>query len=229
MKTIRLNTALFALLAVTSTNAQFSTGVDLVSNYVFRGIQQDVVHPIGSPNIQPTITYSYKGLTVGTWGSYSFSGSTKEVDLFLSYNFSDLFSATLTDYNYIFSQSYFNFGTETDHIFEATLKYEGIDAFPLSASVNTMFYGADKLEDGSQAYSTYLEFGYMITSSVGVFAGASLFNSLTYGTNGFGTTNVGIKAGKVISVSETFGFNVYGMLGFNPNAKDAFLVAGISL
>ena len=69
----------------------------------------------------------------------------------------------------------------------------------------------------------------MITSSVGVFAGASLFNSLTYGTNVFGTTNVGIKAGKVISVSETFGFNVYGMLGFNPNAKDAFLVAGISL
>lgn len=229
MKRFRFLTAFIALLAVVGSKAQFSVGVDLVSNYVFRGIQQDVVHPVGSPNFQPTLSYTYKGLTLGTWGSYSFSGSTKEVDLFLSYDFSDMFSVTLTDYNYIFSQSYFNYASDTDHVFEASIIYNGVDAFPLSASVNTMFYGADKLEDGNQAYSTYLELGYPITSNVNVFAGASLFESLTYGTSGFGVTNVGIKAGKTVTIGESFGLNVYSVLGFNPNAKDAFLVAGISL
>lgn len=229
MKRIRFTAALIVLMAVTGAKAQFSVGADFVSNYVFRGVQQDAVHPIGSPNIQPALSYTKNGFTIGTWGSYSFSGGTKEVDLFLTYDFSDLFSVTFTDYNYIFSQSHFNYNSQTDHVLEATLAYGGVDAFPLSAAANLMFYGADKLQNGNQAYSTYIELGYPIASNVEVFIGASLFESLTYGTAGFGVTNLGIKAGKTIPVSQAFGLGVYGILGFNPNAKDAFLVAGISL
>jgi len=42
----------------------------------------------------------------------------------------------------------------------------------LSASINTIFYGADKkVSDGKQAYSTYVELGYPLAPNAKLFAG----------------------------------------------------------
>lgn len=220
---------LFFLVLVSSANAQFSMSVDLVSNYVFRGIEQDLVHPHGTPNIQPSIAYSCRGFSIGTWGSYAISGSVKEIDLYATYVFPKLFSLTLTDYNWGFTQSYFYYGKNTDHVFEGSANYLGVTSFPLSASANVMFYGADKRKDGKQAYSTYFELTYPIKDNVKLFVGGSLMESLNYGTTGFGVTNTGVKVSKTLSVTEKFTLPVFGILGFNPNEKDAYLVAGLTL
>ncbi len=54
-----------------------------------------------APAIQPYISYTIKGFTVGTWASYAFVGdASQEVDLYLSYNYKFL-NFTLNDYFYV--------------------------------------------------------------------------------------------------------------------------------
>jgi len=221
--------AVLAFMATVVVKAQFSVGTDIVSNYVWRGVEQDLTHTNGTPNIQPSLAFTSGGLTIGAWGSYGILGTVKEVDIYATYAISDLFSVTVTDYNWNFSQSYFAYGSGTDHVFEGSINYAGVEAFPLSVSLNTMFYGADKKSDGSQAYSSYFELGYPISENAKMFLGGSLNESLNFGTTGFGITNVGIKLNKSIEISDKFSLPVYGVLGVNPTAKDAFLVFGLTL
>jgi hypothetical protein len=221
-----------------SKGSNFSVSADLVSSYVWRGVAQESSKG-GSPNIQPTATYTLGAFSVGAWGSYAFSGDVKEVDLNATLALSSAFSVTVTDYNWNNSNNnvttvgyanYFNYKNNgTGHIFEGTLAYGGTTAFPLSVSLNTMFYGADKNVNGNNAYSTYVELGYPIASNVKAFLGSSLVSSQTYGNNGFSVINIGLKVSKEIKVSNTFSLPVYGIVGVNPQAEKAFFVAGITL
>lgn len=216
----------FTLGAQAQDESSFDAGADIVSSYVWRGLPQEATK--GVPNIQPYVSFSAGSFSFGFWGSGSFVGNVKEVDIYASYAINDLFSVTLTDYNWNFTQRYFAYGSGTDHVFEASLAYAGLESLPLSASLNTMFYGADKKTNGDQAYSTYLELGYPISESANVFAGASLLESVTYGTSGFGVTNLGIKVTKELSITDSFSLPIYGIAGFNPSSNNAFLVAGMS-
>lgn len=209
-------------------NEPFSVGVDVVSSYVWRGVPQDPTAPKGSPNIQPYLSYKLGDLTLGTWGSGSFTGSVKEVDLYASYAIGNQVTVTVTDYNWNFTRNYFDYGQGTDHAFEAALAVSDIASLPLSASLNAFFAGADKLGNGDQAYSTYLELGYSLSDQVNVIAGASLNESPIYGTTGFGVTNVALKISKSLAFTDQFSLPVYGLLGFNPSGKHAYLVAGLS-
>lgn len=217
-----------AVFSTMNVKAQFATGADIVSSYVWRGIPQEGTK--GTPNIQPYVSFTTGGLTIGSWASGSFLGNVKEVDLYATYAFSSSLALTVTDYNWGFNNSYFKYSKGGDHMFEAALSYTGAAAFPLSASVNTFFAGADTLSTGKNAFSTYVELSYPITANVKVFAGASLFeSSMVYGTTGFGVTNVGIKVSKSIAITDKFSLPVYGILGANPNSGNAFFVAGITL
>ena len=219
-----------AVLATMSVKAQFSVGTDIVSNYVWRGVQQDLTHTNGTPNIQPSLSYAAGKFTIGAWGSYATLGTVKEVDFYVSYKLSDLFSVTVTDYNWNFSQSYFSYKEGTDHVFEGTIAYAGVESFPLSATVNTMFYGADMQSDGTtQAYSTYMELAYPISDNANLFLGGSLNESANYGTTGFAVSNVGLKLSKSLEISDKFSLPIYGVVGVNPTANDAFLVLGVTL
>lgn len=204
----------------------FSVGADVVSSYVWRGVPQEATK--GTPNIQPYVSGTIGSFTLGVWGSSSFIGNVKEVDIYATYAINDLFSVTVTDYNWVFGQKYFSYGSGTDHVFEGTVAYAGVESLPLSATINTMFYGADKKTNGDQAYSTYLELGYPLSSSAKVFAGASLLESVNYGTTGFDVTNVGVKISKAIEITDKFSLPIYGIAGFNPSSSNAFLVAGIT-
>lgn len=224
-----------ALLGTMSAKAQFAVGADIVSSYVWRGLPQDRTvtgNPsLGSPNIQPYASYTVGGFTIGSWASGSFLGNVKEVDLYATYAFSSSLALTVTDYNWGFTQSYFNYGTGTDHIYEATLAYTGPESLPLSASVNTMFAGADKnpTDATKQAFSTYVELGYQISPMAKIFLGGVLNPSNNYLTTGFGITNVGIKVSKTIAITDKFSLPLYGIVGANPHMGNAFFVAGISL
>jgi len=214
-----------------SVKAQFSTGADIVSSYVWRGVPQDrsvAGNPtLGSPNIQPYVSFTTRKLTLGSWASGSFLGNVKEVDLNATYAFTSALALTVTDYNWNFSKSYFDYSSTTDHIYEATLAYTGA-AF--SAQINTMFAGADKLANGNNAFSTYAELGYQINPIAKVFLGAALTESPSvYFTKGFGVTNVGLKISKSIAITDKFSLPVYGIVGANPYSGNAFFVAGVTL
>ena len=232
MRKIRLVAILaIAVLTVTSAKAQFATGADIVSSYVWRGVPQEGTK--GVPNIQPYVSYTIGGLTVGSWASSSFLGNVKEVDLYATYAFSSALALTITDYNWGFAspKGYFDYSATTDHIYEATLAYTGSEKFPISASINTMFAGADKKPSDATkaALSTYIELGYQVTPLVKVFAGGVLGESNAYATAGAGLTNVGIKVSKSIAITDKFSLPVYGILGANPSTGGAFFVAGITL
>ena len=216
-----------ALLSTVSVKAQFATGADIVTSYIWRGIPQEGSNG-GTPNVQPYASFTTGALTLGSWASGSFSGNVKEVDLYATYAISSKFALTLTDYYYNFASqpNYFKYSGGTGHVFEGTLAYTGT-AF--SASVNTMFAGADKLANGDNALSTYFELGYQIAPVAKIFLGGSLANSGTYGTTGFGITNLGIKVSKSIAITDKFSLPVYAIVGANPYAKNAFFVAGVTL
>ena len=229
-----LAVCVIAVLATTSVKAQFATGADIVSSYVWRGIIQGTNK--GTPNIQPYVSFTTGGLTIGSWASGSFTGDVKEVDLYATYAFSPSFAVTLTDYNYGFAspKGYFDYSATTDHIYELSLAYTGTEKFPISASVNTMLLGADKNSSGNQAYSTYIELGYQISPLVKVFAGGlatsgSAYTALSGNIVSTGVTNVGIKVSKSILITDKFSLPVYGILGANPSTGGAFFVAGITL
>jgi hypothetical protein len=228
MKTVKiLAVAALTLISFSSAKAQFAVGTDIVSNYVWRGVQQDLTYTNGTPNIQPSLTYTLGGLTIGSWGSYGVLGSVKEVDLYATYAFSSLFSLTVTDYNWNFTGgNYFDYD---GHVFEGSLNYAGVESFPLSVSLNAMLAGADKKSDGGQAYSTYFELGYPISENAKLMIGGVTGESLNFGTTGFGITNISLKLSKAVEITDKFSLPVYSVLGFNPNAKDAFIVLGVTL
>ena len=70
--------------------------IDLVNNYVWRGMDQN-----SGFSVQPTLGLSYKGLSLSAWGSQSLTNNAdhdvQELDINLSYSIGGL-SATLTDY-----------------------------------------------------------------------------------------------------------------------------------
>ncbi|MFZ4581623.1 MAG: hypothetical protein ACOYM7_03135 [Paludibacter sp.] len=233
MKAVKIfAVAMVALVATTSSvKAQFSVGADVVSSYVWRGVPQEATK--GVPNVQPFVSFTAGKFTVGSWASSSLVGNVKEVDLYATYAISSSLALTVTDYNWGFTagNSYFNYGTGSDHLFEATLAYTGGESFPLSGSVNTFFAGANDLKaDGKRAFSTYVELSYPLSANAKIFTGAALGESVAvYGTTGFGLINAGIKVSKSIEITDKFSLPVYGVFGVNPYAKGAYFVAGITL
>ena len=102
MKKSKFITLLFLSFIVVSLEAEepvkespFAFGADLVSRYVFRGLDYG-----DSPAIQPAFTFSKKGFSLGAWGSYAFIATPTgiEADLFTSYEFDFGLSAGITDY-----------------------------------------------------------------------------------------------------------------------------------
>lgn len=229
-----------AVLSTVNAKAQFAVGADIVSSYVWRGVSQENSKG-GTPNLQPYLSYTVGGFTVGSWASTSFSGNVKEVDLYATYVFSPAISLTVTDYNWGFSnpKGYFNYDKTTDHLYEGSLNLTGPESFPMTASINAFFAGCDTLATGKHAFSSYVELGYPITSNVKVFAGATLNKSaMVYNTNGFALTNLGVKVNKTIAITDKFSLPMYGIVGANLSTKayggadkpsSVYFVAGITL
>ena len=158
-------------------------GADIMSRYIWRGYDYG-----NSPAIQPNLSFSWQGLTVGAWGSYAFTsrsimfddttetnlGHYSEVDLYLSYTykwftimFYDYF--TMNGLNVNEGNKFFDYNNKTTgHTFEVSLSFEGPENFPLIIYAGTLVYGADKNQDSTGVYglgeknnfSTYFEAAY---------------------------------------------------------------------
>jgi len=158
-------------------------GADIMSRYIWRGYDYG-----NSPAIQPNIYFSWQGLKIGAWGSYSFSshsimyddttvtnlGHYSEMDFYLSYTykwftlmFFDYFIMNGLDVNN--GNKYFNYNNKTTgHTFEVSLAFEGPENFPIILYCGTLVYGDDKNQDSTGIYglgdknnfSTYFEAAY---------------------------------------------------------------------
>lgn len=219
----------------------FSVSLDIASRYVWRGTDFG-----GSPSLQPGLEYSFKGLSVGTWGAFTTNlPGAQELDLYIGYTFlNDMFSVTFTDYFFpnelVGSDQYFEYGEDkTGHIFEASLSFNGTEDLPLGILIASNVYGADAKrlnDDGSIAgnqFSTYAELSYSF-KYIDLFAGANLTPAdLDKGESGFygdylGFVNIGCTVSKELKITDSFNIPLSVSLISNPQSEKFFLVAMMS-
>ncbi len=217
----------------------FNVSLDLVSRYVWRGMD------IGdSPSIQPGFSYNYKNFSIGTWGAFAlnFAGA-QEVDLFASYTIKNVVTIAVTDYFFpseTITYQYFDYNqTTTGHIFELSASFNGTKKIPLTFLLGTNVYGADAVRLDSDStvtgiqYSTYAEFGYSY-SIVNAFIGFNLttpdksMNETGFYGDSFGVINIGLKVTKEVRISKSYSVPIYVSLISNPQRQKIYLVAGIS-
>jgi hypothetical protein len=206
-------------------DSKWSAGADLVSSYVWRGLY------LSNAAIQPTVSFSSDGFTIGGWGSASFDGAL-EADLFASYAFNFGLSLGLTDYYFpslvsvdgagnIYGNDYFDYGKEKgSHIFELNAGYEN-SGFSIAA--NYVFNEAGGA--GSVGGDKYFELGYAY-KNLSLFLGGG--DGLHSSDSKFQITNIGISATKEIVITPSFTLPLTGSAILNPDTKKFFLVAAVS-
>jgi len=232
----RVICAACGLLALTCTpaSAQVSIGSDLTSRYVWRGFDFGE-----SFSVQPSLSYSRGGFTIGTWASYSISqdgSAANEHDLFVSFARGPV-EVGLTDYFFPAppgpngvpeTAEFFNYdnGGDGAHVLEPYVAVSGPEAFPiqLSAAVNAY---------NEPDHSVYLEAAYTVTVDGGVDIGATAgfvpMESAFYQTDGPNFVNLGLSAAKAIEITDDFSVPVHVRYVLNPETERTFLVFGLSL
>ncbi len=206
----------------TQKNYNLSLGADLASSYLWRGFE------LGKgPAIQPWGEYSYKGFTLGAWGSYEFTGGFKEVDLYGKYTHKD-FSLLYVDLFFPgyegLNQDFFNFNnTTTGHSAELGLSFNGNENIPFSVYGGIILYGVAVDPDPNDStrvnHSPYIEVKYLGKAkdySYNVFVGLTPFQSTLYDTDGFGIINLGVGAQKTVKVTENFSVPMKLTIATNP-------------
>jgi len=225
---------------------KFKATADLVSNYIWRGMETKVAH------FQPTAAIVMGNLEIGAWGSTDITGSYKEVDMYASFT-AGAFNVQLWDYNWGFNRSFFNYKSEeTDHIVELCLNYTLPEAFPMTISVNAFIFGADKKKYSDaketdlkkQNYSNYIALSYPIKDTK-IFTGFSSGDGY-YGDDyywgfddddnltptgvvgGFAMVNLGLQVTKSLKITDSYSLPIKSVFGFNPQAENAYLAFGIT-
>ena len=212
--------------------------IDLVNNYVWRGMDQN-----SGFSVQPTLGLSYKGLSLSAWGSQSLTNNAdrdvQELDLNLSYSIGGL-SATLTDYWWgglhspygYYKQGPVDNPVDGGHHFEATLAYSFGDKLPLTLSWSTWFAGADvRTDSDKRSYSTYINASYDIACPAGVTLTPSV--GLTpwqgYYNDKAAVTDISLKASKDVALSDKLAMPVFVQAIASPINDHVYLVAGVGI
>ncbi len=218
------------------TNLSTDASFGVFSKYVFRGVE------IGTdPCIQGGVSVTYDGLTMGFWASNNFSGTYFEPNFYFEYSISN-FIITLYDYDVGQGIDFFNYNTdETTHSDEIMVTYTISDDFPLSLSLATIFYGADKKLDYIDAitgevflknnFSTYIEASYPFQineNTISVTGGITTHESGFYASDSFALINLGFSFEKSINVSESFSLPVGFSFIINPELGRAYCVMSLS-
>ncbi len=207
-------------------------GTDVVSSYIWRGQKN------GGVSVQPAATLSWKGLSLGAWGSFAISptqnGTDEEIDVTLAYETKG-FHIGVTDY-YLFNNDhpFFKYGDlgESAHTFEANVGY---DFGFLSVNWFTNFAGQDGVNSkGKRAYSSYLQLD-------APFKLAKLDWTATLGAVPYGTSYYAsdISSGfhiNQIALKAEYGFElkrvtlpVYAQVVANPSSKDLYFFMGFGV
>lgn len=213
-----------------------STGVDLVSRYVWRGA--DVGN---APSAQPSLAAQYSGFELGVWAAYSLSNQvaeTDEIDFWLSYSheFPNSVALTLIATDYYYPNAgvrMFNFDNYDAadgpgaHTVEAGVQITGPASFPLTAAGYVNVYN-------DAGNNTYFQLDFPVEApsvSLNFFMGAtggSKDNPDYYGSDNFAVINIGVQATREVKVSESFSFPLSVSYIVNPRKEISYLVFGVS-
>lgn len=216
-----------------------NAGADFVSRYIWRGLNiNDAI------NIQPVLSLSVSGFSVGFWGSYSLSNNSsediygQELDTWIGYNYAFengmSIGAIVTDYYFANAgikwgnfNNYDNPDGPGAHTIETGLLLRGPDSFPLSLSGFINVYN-------DAGNNTYFQIDYPVTVvevPLNFFIGASggsEENPDYYGTEIFSVTNIGVKTTKSVKITEDYSLPVSVTFLINPRTEISYLVFGLT-
>lgn len=208
---------------------------DLVSNYVWRGIDQ------GSGfSVQPQLGLSYKGVFLTAWGSQSLTrGDAQEFDLTLGYTWrgltvqvADLWWGGLSQPYGYYKHGPKNNPLDGGHHFEGTVSYRISDKVPLTLSWNTWFAGADvRRANGNRCFSTYINAAYdvalpaaiTLTPSVGFTPWRGYYHDKA------AVTDISLKAARDMAWNDKFPLPLSVQVVVSPPRDHVYLVAGVSV
>lgn len=227
--------ALASVPAIGQDKIEGSIGADLVSTYLWRGQQCAFV------SMQPMASLSWKGLSLGAWGSVAvvpqdkFKGTQDELDITLSYSIKG-FNVGVTDY--FFGDNghpYFKHGGlgKTAHTFEGNVGYSWKY---LDVNWYTNFAGNDGAgKKRSRAYSSYLQIDCPFhwvnidwKATVGMVPYATAYYAQD-NSNGFHVNMVALRAEYPIQCGKNFKLPVYTQLMANPSSRDFYYMFGITI
>jgi hypothetical protein len=230
---------LFCMSTSFAQDLSLSVGADIVSLYVWRGLNVN-----NAANIQPALTLSVSGFSAGFWGSYAiFNNQTEnpysqEIDTWISYTYEFTngmsIGAIITDYYYPSSGvSWGNFNNYNNpdgagaHTIETGLVINGPTSVPLTIAGYVNVYN-----DGGN--NTYFQADYLLSVTdvsldffVGA-AGGSEENPGYYGIESFNVINIGLKAAKSVKITEEYSLPLSTTLIINPNSNIAYFVFALT-
>jgi hypothetical protein len=237
-----------------SAQSSVTFGADLMSRYIWRGLD------LGgkSPAIQPNLKYAYISknekhcVSLGGWGSYTLNGTANdELDLTLGYTWNKMVGVMVTDYffpglNTGDKDKYFIWNADsTGHVLEGCVMFTGNNKIPVTAMFAINVYGNDarRMENdsttGNIAMSKYLEVGFVYAFKqfdFNAWIGAALDKPDTafaptgyYMNDKAGIINAGVKAARSFKLNDHLTLPVQTQFIFNPMLQKAYLVFGISL
>ena len=203
-----------------------SIGADIVSRYVWRGLDFGE-----SMSVQPGLTLGLGGLEFGAWGSYSISASgagANENDLWVTYTYEASsgasFAVGMTDY-YLPSPRAVGYRDAKAHTQEVSVAVSGSEVFPVS------LYAGMVLDDDKPVYFEASVPFTVGDVELGIHAGAVSGESGFYGTEGFALVSLGIAASKELAITDSFAPPVSVSYIVNPSeaVNRAYLVFALSL
>lgn len=206
-------------------SSPFSVGADVVSRYIFRGLDFG-----SSLAVQPSLAFSTGNFTIGAWGSYALIATETgiEADLYASYSFDYGITIGITDYYFpreklliksdsvispVRSGTYFDY--QNTHFFELNFNKE----------MGNFYIAANVFISSNTSYDLYFETGYSF-GIIDIFAGGG---NEVYTKNGkFNIVNIGAKLSKELKLSDSYSLPVFCSIILNPDAEQLHLVAGIT-
>lgn len=211
-------------------NHELSVNVDIMNRYIWRAISFG-----NTPSIQPSLTYSYKNFSIGSWASTSTTGDFAEIDLYANYTIGN-FTIILTDFFFPYdsltsNNSFFNYKNDnTAHTIEAGIKFAS-EKFPVSFGLYSFVYGFDpKPLSTDKYYSTYFELGYNFkikNTECELITGFTPMEG--YYADKFSFINLGFTAKREIQISPTFSLPIKASFITNPKNENVYFTFGFTL
>jgi hypothetical protein len=208
-----------------------SLGTDIASSYLWRGLPQGTM-----PALQPWSELTYKGFSLGAWGSYELGGTFKEIDIYAKYTlnsfslqFVDLYFPDFAGLN----PDYFNYkNSETGHAAELALSFNGTSKIPFTVYGGMIVYGtaidpkvSDAVKLNKSAYFEVNYLGSVKDVNYTIFAGLTPTESVLYGTSQFSFINVGLSLKKAIKITDQFSLPLKLTLAANPESNKFYMAA----
>jgi len=223
--------ALFVgMFAVSGAKAQsVDLGADVVSRYVWRGLDFG-----NAAAVQPALSYSAGGFTIGAWGSFELSpngeSAVNENDLYASYGVetsAGTFSVSVTDYYFTNPGSdFFDYDNPGAHVIEPGVSFSG--PVSLSASINA--YGRDG--ENEIWLEADIPFSVQDVNLSVALGGTPNDDAGYYGTDAdtdAAITKLSLSASKGIEITDSFSLPISASYYLNPYLARSYFIFGISL